>query len=52
MTLQEALAIYLYLQGANTIGKREEQIIDAAWKIIEREAKKAIESIPGKSSDQ
>src|SRR5215475_13036877 len=46
MTLQDALAIHLYLQAVDTIEGREERVCDAAWKIIERQARKAIGSFP------
>ena len=46
MTLQDALAIHLYLQAVDTIEEREERVSDAAWKIIERQARKAIGSFP------
>jgi hypothetical protein len=44
ITLEDALAVYLYyyLQDGDTIGEREERILDAAWEIIERQAKRAI----------
>ena len=44
MTLEDALAVYLYYwESDGTIGEREERILDIAWKIIERQAKRAIE---------
>ena len=52
MTLQDALAIYLYLQVVDTIEEREERVSDAAWKIIERQARKAIGSFPENGSVQ
>jgi hypothetical protein len=43
MTLEDALAVYLYYLGdKDKIGEREERILDAAWKIIERHAKRKI----------
>jgi hypothetical protein len=43
MTLEDALAVYLYFwQVGDTIGEREERILDAAWELIERQAKRAI----------
>ena len=51
MTLEDALAVYLYyLEDADTIGEREEQILDAAWEVIERHAKRAIASSEGGSA--
>ena len=45
MTLEEALAVYLYhFQASETLERRDEQILDAAWKIIDQQARKAIEA--------
>ena len=44
MTLEEALAVYLYFQVADTLERRNEPVLDAAWKIIDRRARKAIEA--------
>ena len=44
MTLDEALAVYLYFQTADTLEKRDERVLDAAWKIIDQRARKAIEA--------
>jgi hypothetical protein len=45
MTLKEALAVYLYyFQASETLERRDEQILDAAWKIIDQQARKAIEA--------
>jgi hypothetical protein len=44
MTLDEALAVYLYFQAADTLQKREERVLDTAWKIIDERARKAIEA--------
>ena len=52
MTLEDALAVYLYLQVVDTIGKREERICDAAWKIIERQGRRATKSFLGNGSDR
>ncbi len=50
MTLEHALAVYLYMHNAEMIGEREEQLLDTAWKIIDREARKAIETLPEQSA--
>ena len=52
MTLQNALAIHLYLQAADTIEEGEERVSDAAWKIIERQARKTIGSFSKNESVQ
>jgi hypothetical protein len=44
MTLDEALAVYLYFQVADTLEQRDERVVDAAWKIIDQRARKAIEA--------
>ena len=45
MTLEEALAVYLYYYHASEkLRRRDEQVLDAAWKIIDRRARKAIEA--------
>ena len=45
MTLEDALAVYLYyLEDVDTIGEPEERVLDAAWEIIGRHAKRAIAS--------
>lgn len=46
MTLEDALALYLYFLDEDTTEERDERIIDAAWEVIERQAKKAIGSLP------
>ena len=46
MTLEDALAVYLYFLDEDNTEEREERILDAAWEIIERQAKKAIGSFP------
>ena len=40
MTLDEALAVHLYFQVAETLEKLNERVLDAAWKIIDRRARK------------
>ena len=43
MTVEDALTVYLYyLNDEDGIGEREERILDAAWEIIQRQAKRAI----------
>jgi hypothetical protein len=44
MTLEEALAVYLYFQVGDTLEKRNERVLDYAWKIIDQRARKAIEA--------
>ena len=52
MTLEDALAVYLYFLDEDTTEERDERIINAAWEIIEREARKAIALFPKNGSDQ
>jgi len=43
MTLQEALAIYLYVWMTDkSLDDRDEEVVEAAVEIIEREAQKAL----------
>ncbi len=42
MTLQDALAVYLYLYAADTLEQRDERVLEAALEIIEQEARKAM----------
>ena len=50
MTLDEALAVYLYFQAADTLEKPDERVLDTAWKIIDGRARKAIEALHDRSS--
>jgi hypothetical protein len=48
MTLQNALAVYLYFWEAGTLEERDEPVLEVALEIIEREARKAIAAHSGK----
>ena len=45
MKLDDALAIYLFFQTADTLEKRDERVLDTAWKVIDEHARKAIETL-------
>jgi hypothetical protein len=42
MTLQDALAVYLYFWEKGTLEERDERVLEVASEKIEREARKAI----------
>jgi hypothetical protein len=46
MTLEDALAICLFLQNAETIEEHHERALGVAHEIVAREAKKAIAAFP------
>ena len=50
MTLEDALAVWLYFLDEDTIGESEERILDTAWETIALRAKVAIRSFPESSS--
>ncbi len=52
MTLNDALAVYLYFLEAEGIEVRDEQVLDAAWKIIERRALETIEALSKRDPPQ
>lgn len=49
MKLDEALAIYLFFQNADTLEKRDERVLDTAWKVIDQHARIAIETLTNKN---
>ena len=46
MTLEDALAICLYLRDAETIEEHDERVLAAAHEVVGREARKAIAAFP------
>jgi hypothetical protein len=49
MKLDEALAIYLFFRNADALEKRDERVLDTAWKVIDQHARIAIETLTNKN---